>query len=136
VGCTWFDVGYGPASLGTVDLLPGRGLRVIPLSPAHENGTVPLHIEGPPHSLIRMGTLLLAASPPPIVRTLGWTNAAGVLNTSITLGSFAPGVEAQIASYQFYYVQPEIPKVRRIGQPLNDVVLGQATMLIGLDESF
>lgn len=149
--CSFQQV-FGAPYVGPVRFLPGRALRITPLQPARENGVAALHIEGPPHVLVRMGTgdtpgtlpvidllrgtLLLAPTPAPLVRTLGITDAAGVLDSSIALGPFLPGVDARITFQQVFYLQPEAVFARRAGAQLDDFVLGQGTMLVGLDERF
>jgi hypothetical protein len=142
----------GPAHSGTIHFLAGRALRVTPLAPTRENETATLHVEGPPHVLVRLGasdrpatvpyldllrgTLLLAFSSGQIPRTLGVTNASGVLDATLAVGPLRPGVETETVFYQVFHLEYDRWRVRPIGQPLDTFVLGQGTMLLGLDESF
>jgi hypothetical protein len=149
--CNFFVQHPGEPYVGSVAFLPGSSLRVTSLAPARENTLVPLHLEGPPHSLVRLGasdaawtlpaleiargTSFLRPSPAATVTTIGVTNASGVLDTTVDVGSLPAGAQVGITFFQPYYVQPERPKLRRFGEPIEDVVLGQATMLVVLDES-
>lgn len=142
---------------GTPQFLPGRAMRVTTGSPVRENSTVSLQIEGPPHVPVWMAyaaapkssalvgflrgiSLVPLLSPATGFDWLGVTDASGSLDLTLPFGALPAGRESSLAFVQVFYMEsPILPggfKVLRVPPVPKVFVLGQASMLIGLDESF
>jgi hypothetical protein len=146
------DGPVGPAYTGIIELHTGRTLRVTSLGAARDDQSVALHVEGPPHVLVRLGasdrpttmpyldllrgTLLLDTSVAQAATTLGITNASGVLDATLVVGPLPPLADAQATFYQLYHLDYDGFRLRRFGEALDTFVLGQGTMLLGIDASF
>lgn len=138
----------GFATEGDVAFLPRRALRMRATSPVRENGTVELTFEGPPGVAVwvlgRLAPEPAFVGPPGslLVRRegrmelMGFTDAAGTLQRQVPLHSLGPN-EVLSAFVQALYVEPyPVEPVLRAHDPAQRVVLGEGSMIVGLDASF
>ena len=150
------DAPPGPDVVGTSQFLPGRALRATTSSPVRENGSISLHIEGPPHVPVWLGRsaapestrriglwrgiVLLDMSFVTGLALVGITDANGILDRTLPVGAFPLGLESFTAFWQLVYMEsPRLPggfKVLREPKEPKVFVLGQGSMIVALDESF
>src|SRR6185436_9930505 len=146
------DAPAGPDTTGngTIELLPGESLRASTSSPVRENGTISVHLEGPPNVPIWLsrapaprstprirlwrGISLLNHAGAPKLAFVGITDANGVLERTLPVGTMPAGLESSTSFWQFVYMEtPRLPggfKVLRQPKEPKSFVLGQGSMIV------
>jgi hypothetical protein len=146
----------GPAFLGTPTFLPGKAQRATTSPAIREGGSLSIRVEGPPHVPVWFaaslaprstrhigdlrGFVLLDLSSSPPLFFMGVTDAAGVLEKTVPFADLPAGIESSTTFFQFMYMEsPMLPggfKILRQPREEKVLVLGQGSMIVGLDEAF
>jgi len=133
----------------TVRELPGSALRMRATSPVRENGSVDLVFEGPAFAPIWLlastepaatygfyprGSLLVGGAV--VVELLGALDASGTLQHTVSLGPLPPGLDGRVFFLQGLLgsLPTTFPKLSLFPRPRS--LLGEASLLLKLDESF
>src|SRR6185436_1191087 len=108
IACDDAPAGPDTTGNGTIELLPGESLRASTSSPVRENGTISVHLEGPPNVPIWLsrapaprstprirlwrGISLLNHAGAPKLAFVGITDANGVLERTLPVGTMPAGL--------------------------------------------